>query len=956
MELINWAKGHEHKYLICDNISNGKALIRKYNINDIIFSNLSVVRIFDIAKEILVNDLAKNGLNSIKFIDSNEKEIIVDNLLKEKDYLFVHSDSYCDETTKEVVNIMDAIRFGKKNDTPLKKDDKLLKNKIDNIQILIDDYINVTEKKNIYDEISTIILATNILKKNGYYSSGSFAIIEYYKNNLSYIESEFVKALDVTNVIDYKEINKCNNREFYSVYGAFNEVDVVLDDITSKKLNMGDVLIIVPSGEYTTTLMSALSNRKLPYSICLSYGIKDNDLIMLLQDIINWASNNYEYPYFQKIIDNPLINLNKIYFQDKNKKYKTDSTDNLGKSAGMLYSLDRYKLFVDKMRNDKIKYLKLIYKYENRSLEEYEENKIKESINDNLDIFVDFIDEMIKIFDNKSNNVGEILSSILNLNINGNKLIDILSKKNKEGNIPAYESVFELNKALKLSKNSKSFNVALKELETKLLNLSATDDEDSSKILVKKAGNTIVVERSNVYILGLSFDSFVPKITESPILSDDEIIKVLDKDFNLPLASLGPENKNTGLLNTLDTISENSKITILRPSYNTRDLRIVPPAPIYNDLLGDNEEININKYQHLSNYDMTYEQSFNQDYSSLASGTDEKLSFVDKTVIEKHTIYTLKESYRLTPSQVETLTGCRLKYLYDKEYFDSPVEIDYSCWLKSNKIGDLYHNTLEEYCKKYLVNIPSKDLPSNYLEKEFMKIFNINVEEFKIIYPSPSDKLIDIVVEDALKNLKIYLSKLYKDLKENEYMIYGCEVDLGEFYKDNYPGVNINDIYLSFNENGGLFDESSMNPDEESFELRILFKPKSRIDRIDINEKTKQYRIIDYKSGSKFEEKDLYKKVQWLIYSYYVNNTETFTYEFLRKNENLIIYNPADLKSHNKIICKLGEILVDLFMNGNVTCACFSDEENSMACKYCNYTDICAGKLGMIKEDGKEGE
>ena len=43
---------------------------------------------------------------------------------------------------------------------------------------------------------------------------------------------------------------------------------------------------------------------------------------------------------------------------------------------------------------------------------------------------------------------------------------DILSKKNKEGNIPAYESVFELNKALKLSKNSKSFNVALKELET----------------------------------------------------------------------------------------------------------------------------------------------------------------------------------------------------------------------------------------------------------------------------------------------------------------------------------------------------------------------------------------------------------------------------------------------------------------------------------------------------------
>ena len=121
MKLTDWANGHNHKYLICDNISNGKALIKKYNKKDIIFSHLSVVRICDIAKEILVNEKAKSGLSSIKFIDSVEKEVIVDNFLKEKEYSFVHPDCYCDDTTKEIVKIIDAIRSGKIKDESLLK-------------------------------------------------------------------------------------------------------------------------------------------------------------------------------------------------------------------------------------------------------------------------------------------------------------------------------------------------------------------------------------------------------------------------------------------------------------------------------------------------------------------------------------------------------------------------------------------------------------------------------------------------------------------------------------------------------------------------------------------------------------------------------------------------------------------------------------------------------------------
>ena len=609
------------------------------------------------------------------------------------------------------------------------------------------------------------------------------------------------------------------------------------------------------------------------------------------------------------------------------------------------------------MRKDKIEYLKLIYKYENRVLSKYDEDTIKESLlNDELDLFVDFIDDMITIFSSPSKKIGEILSSILDLKVRDKSIFDIVSFKNKNEKDSAYDAVFELNKALKFSKESKSFKVALKELETKLLNLMATDEEDPSKILVKKAGNTLVVDRSNVYILGLSFDSFVPKITESPILSDDEITELLDDKYNLPLASKRPNDKNDGLKNTLDTIDGNSMITISRPSYDTRGLRLVPPAPIYNELKGKIEANKIEKYQHLSNYEMTYEESFNQDYSSLGEGTVNKIKFVDETKEGKHTIYQLKDDYKLTPSEVETLVGCRLKYIYGKKYFDSEIEIDYSCWLTPNKLGDLYHNTLEEYCNEHLVGKPSKDLPEDYLKAEFETIFEKVVEEFKIIYPSPSDKLVEITVKDAHDNLTNYLTKLYKDLKENKYKVYGCEVELGEFFKEKYPDLDFNDKYLSFNMEGGILSESEKNSDKEISELRVLFKPTSRVDRIDINEASGKYRIIDYKSGKVFEDKELYKKIQWLIYSYCIGNTEKFQYEFIRKNDYKVIDNPTNFNDRIDVTKKLGEILVDLFVKGNVTCACFTDEENNFTCKYCNCSDICAGKLGLIKEDVKGEE
>ena len=955
-KLKDWAKGHIHKYLICDNPSNGRTLIRKFNRNDITFSNLSVVRIFDVAKEIVVNNHAKNQLERLKFLDNNEKEIIIDNLLKKNDYSsFIRPASYCDPTTKEVVKIMDIIRSGCLN----AKSKLLAEKKIKGIRQLIKDF----ESEGYYDEISTIIEATKILNSNGYYQEADFAIIESYSEKLTYIEEEFIKALKVEYAIEYKENEKCINKEFYKIYGAFNEVDFILDDIKEKKLNMGDVEILIPSNEYVTTLASAMANRGFPYSICLSYGLRDNSLIMLLLDIIHWASNNYVYTDFKKIIENPLVKMNNVYFENKKMPYMKDTTYNLGKCAGMLYSLDRYKLFVEKIKENKIGYLKLIYKYENNLLGKITDNEdIKNSLTKELDTFVDFVSSLIEVFDKNKKNSGNLLNSILNIKISGKELIKTLEEKNRIEKNPGFEAIKELNKGLKKVSESATTEIALKELETKIMNLSGIDDEDSSKILVKKAGTTNIIERGNIYIIGLSFDSFVPKTTESPLLSDDEIIGVLNGSYYLSLARMRPSESNKCLLDTLDTINKNSKIIITRPFYNTRDLREVPPAPLYKDLLKDYTELrgseanekSINNYLHLSCNSMDYSKSFNQDYSELGEGENPELKFVNIEKKGNHTIYSLKEEYRLTASQTDSLLGCRLQYIYGREYFDSEIEIDYSNWLKANQLGILYHNTLEEYCNSELKGKSYKVISDSYDNDKLMNIFNAIVEDYKILYPAPSENMRNIIIVEAEKRIKKYLENLYKDLKTNHYMIYGCEVSIGEFYNDVYKKEKVEDVYISFNMEGGIFDPTTISDDKETKELRVYFKHTSRIDRIDYNEDTKKYRIIDYKSGNAFDKAKMGDKTQWLIYSHYLKNVENFTYVFVRKNDQLSITDPTNHQTYNNSIKTIGKNLVDLFVNGNVTCSCFVDEDNNMTCKYCNYSDICAGKLGLIKEDSKE--
>ena len=78
-----------------------------------------------------------------------------------------------------------------------------------------------------------------------------------------------------------------------------------------------------------------------------------------------------------------------------------------------------------------------------------------------------------------------------------------------------------------------------------------------------------------------------------------DVILWLDKNYYLPLASEKPIGKNNALLNTIDTIDLDASITFTRPFYNTRDLRMTPQAPIYNQLLGNNLEISVNTYIYL---------------------------------------------------------------------------------------------------------------------------------------------------------------------------------------------------------------------------------------------------------------------------------------------------------------------------------------------------------------------
>ena len=414
---------------------------------------------------------------------------------------------------------------------------------------------------------------------------------------------------------------------------------------------------------------------------------------------------------------------------------------------------------------------------------------------------------------------------------------------------------------------------------------------------VKNAGYS---GRENLYLIGMDSDSLSNKVIESPILLDLNRKKISEQ---LSFAKDAYDYKKYKIRELLTAGFKN--ITILYSNFNTTDVKDKSPSQIYIELK--------DKY----------------------GGTDEE------TKGKKYEIY--GRDLVKSATALETLAECSRKaYLRYKLGLRQKEEDEILVyrWLNPLEKGSMVHEVLNIY-------------------------FDLN----------GAKDLLEIVEEESIKKRQevvVILEDVYK--REKEEIISICQSIIERTKKDKEWEVLVNE--LSF----GPIEKGQMKANKvfgalESQKINIMgldLVLNGSIDRVDVNKNNKNlFRIVDYKTGSKNnfdkqlrvkeEEYDYSatKKLQYYIYKKALEKiledrkdicpnpqVSNFTYMFKGSGARGVI----DLDFSEDFIESIeGRIkgLLDINILEEDKNIIYDPEDDSLSCRYCEFSTICMGDKGV---------
>lgn len=868
-------------YIITDNINNINNLIKNNNLHNKLIFNNEAITIQMLAKEILIKHLASNNqLTNINIINKTTSTNIIFSILKKDKYKFFNINSLSLPTCELLLNDINIIRSNTINTSLLNKKEEDL---IDQLNELIDEYEKYLIDNNLYDYI---LLLKTVINFNDVTLNYHFALIEYLKNKLTNLELKFISKF-IHNYSLLPNNNQNNDLDFIACYGKYTETQYILNDIINKNIPLGDVAIYYSNNNYLPYLQYLLNYYHFSYSVINGKPLLDNYLIGLLTNILNWANNNYDLSYLESYISNQ-----NIY--------------DFLMECNISLSLDRYKLFVDNMKNHREDFLSKLKIYD------YYFNPII----DNIDKYLDLISSLINIFSSTTNiNLKDLFINLLNLKYKDKTILESFN------NIDI-QYINDLINSLNYLPNIDTLKEAIDILLNEINSLNVKEQELENAISIYNLNNINFTTKKHVYFIGLDYKSFEPKTTNSPFLNDDLLSKFFDiKNYDgyIPLCKNKPFEKNNNFEYLLKSFNQENKISLIRSYFDPLSQIKNPPSIIYNKLL-NKDEIIIKEYYNspkLTNniYTFNFEKEFN------LTEHHNKLPFADITKDELGNIIKIKINKALSPSNYENLIKCPLKFVYYS--YDEEKEINSSNgWLDNLKKGSFYHKVLELYCNKYLLNKKPNEISLDLYD--YKNIINEVKEIYELFIYSPNENVKEYELSQIEKNIESYLNKLHKDLINNHYMVVACEKKLD------------NDITISIDENGNLY-----NKDSSKIEIVLTFSKSSTIDRIDYkldeNNKIISTRIIDYKTTS--NKKNLNGK-QYIIYPLLLgfkyateNENYEFDYELLITKET--ISKPKETFKKEEI-----DTIIEFMANDNIT---------KSDCDMCQKNYICAKKLNIIK-------
>lgn len=952
MQFVEWLETVNGKKMIITNRNtNGECLLRKYNRElgkDI--RQVKCVSLQEIAKELLCAVAAyKNLQEEINLLPPEACVYKMDELLNCHEFSFVPKESLCVRTAETVLKSLNQSRMNE----PTVAYKEATEQKVKDIKTIIALYEESLQKEQLYDVPMLLQKACKVLeqitdKKELLFLMPSLrgcglGILEDYE--LSLLEQRFVTEIkrlleeEITTLEFVQDNNSQVSYAFFKAYGVVNEIDYVLNKMEQEKLAYGDVNVFYTADVYEPFLKGAFESKGIPYGFLTGKKAQETNAVQFLLEILEWAGDDFLYEKLAPVIDNSQMTFKNVLSKEKEKALK---------SPGNCYN----------------RYLrKGIGWGRNRYFECIARVKEKGEDAEKYDYFHEFLEDLLMVFEDMSD-CGQIFERLVAC---GKKY---LYHGNKENNI-ILEALKEQIPILKRAGMQKGGEESLRFISNHLKALSLHAKEDAGSVQVMKVGNLEVLERPYTFVIGLSAKQFSADVKESPVFSDEELLKYINGKVELS-QDAGIRNRKN-LEKSFGTLKE-GRIYMGYTTFDTIDLKESSPAVLYQDYF--------DKYGNGVVEEQTYV-VLNKPVTIIEDGIKKLLaqneveedddSVEEMKAEEEATELQQVMEVEISSSGLQTLLACPLQYYYS--YVESLPKREFlerssTRWLTPAAKGNLFHRTLQTYCNEVLGKAEiTTETPDQI---RFKEIYTQTVQGMLEEMPYTSQAIYEQECEETEALVWEYLCDFQKDLYQDyeagkKWRILGSEVD---FEKVKCTLAHPQEF-------------------ENAEDITLLFR--GSIDRLDgyVNEEgVLCLRIIDYKTGnSKKKEKEIkdQKQIQHFVYAMAANSyteaekakwqslfdreigeisIETVQYVFpYEAKENRVIDVTAivkECKEEGNYVLP-SAVCEQAWQYVAYTCypafkrvveSIFSQQDDKEkkkledTCKYCNYSRLCRYKVG----------
>ena len=807
----------QKRILVVSDLGKGQALIRDFgNVSGEIITNVECKTIRELAKEICCYLYSERNMDeAVQVLETDEacmlfRSVLIDHISDMK--YFNDERMMSIGTVEEIFDKVNLIRENRWSSIG----DSVQNDKINDLKMLIALYEQKLEDKSMMDETGLLRFVSDAIKgipeeERSLIINGEITAVSEDLETATHLRRDFLETVKGNNqetplfveVFDEQQdenpeyANLKDKAIFFKGYGSINEAAFIADDIISKGVPYGDVSVIYTSSTQVSAISAALKGNGITASFTSTHTALDNPYITLIKEILDWAEDNYSEICLDRILASTVIQKDVLwsyeYFDHVlNARNRRDHAFALG------WGFARNREFLEHEERLDTESKKKDVRFLHRAL---------------LDIFADAgaLDSEITAI--RPCELFERIRSFI-----------MEYTETSKAYAPVKNYMNEIDSTLRMEERELPLSESLKLIRTLLEQISDADSESEDAVKVEQFNDWTILGRPYVYVIGLALKELQSSAVESPVLSDEEILTLLDCAFS-PTVINKAKRKARNLWRTMQTFN-GEQIAFGFASYDTVNFQDNNPSSFYREMV------------HIAGADIAKATEF------VYGNPESKVCLAKEDAEYETDVLEIRE--KTSCSSMEKLLDCPKQYYFDRVLRDSEfLECDHMNWLDPKEFGSFFHEVAEQYTIDQLIPTEGRPCLLPLDEKKIADICENVRKEFASRVPAAYPELTEKETAEIVQMAVNYFGRLTDEMNENGWKSIIAE---GRFegYKllvQDYNGVEHEFLF------NGIVDRVDYKLDQEKKEVLL--------------------RIADYKTGRKNPKKKalaLGKLLQPLIY------------------------------------------------------------------------------------------